>query len=84
MFIIVLNVILTKLIVVLVQWIGFDTHSRVYSKISIYIFYATFFNTAIVILLANAALGDKVPFIAKVFSGTYNDYSFDWYSNVGN
>jgi hypothetical protein len=83
-FIIVLNVVLTKLIVLLVAWIGYETHSQVYSKISIYIFYATFFNTAIVILLANAALGDKIPLIAKMFSGTYNDYSFDWYSNVGN
>jgi hypothetical protein len=54
---------LTKLTVVLVEWIGYDTHSKVYAKISDFIFYATFFNTAIVILLANAAIGEKFPFL---------------------
>jgi hypothetical protein len=83
-FIIVLNIFLTKLTVWLVEWIGYDTHSKVYSKISDFIFYATFFNTAIVILLANAAFGEKLPFLAKIFTGNYNDYSYDWYANVGN
>jgi hypothetical protein len=37
-----------------------------------------------VILLANADLGEKLPIIKKIFSGTFNDYSYDWYGNVGN
>lgn len=83
-FIIVINIILTKLTVVIVEWIGYDTHSKVYSVISDFIFYATFFNTAIVILLANAAFGEKFPLIAMIFTGNYNDYSSDWYKSVGN
>jgi len=44
---------------------------------------STFFNTAIVILLANANLSEAIPFLSGVFNGQFNDYSFDWYSDVG-
>ena len=57
-FIIVLNIFLTKITVKLVEQIGYDTHSKVYSKISDYIFFATFFNTALVIQMANAYFGE--------------------------
>ena len=45
---------------------------------------ATFFNTAIVILLANANFGHGIPVISWLFNGSFNDYSYDWYGNVGN
>ena len=84
MFIVVTNVILTNLTVNQVNKIGYPTHSKTYTQISFYIFVATFFNTGVVILIANAALGEKIPLVAMVFSGLFNDYSFDWYGNVGN
>lgn len=84
MFIIVLNIFLTKITVKLVEQIGYDTHSKVYSKISDYIFFATFFNTALVIQLANAYFGEYFRFTKRFFNGQYNDYSYDWYKNVGN
>ena len=45
---------------------------------------ATFFNTAIVILLANSNFGHGIPVIIWLFNGSFNDYSYDWYGNVGN
>ena len=84
MFIVVTNVILTNLTVDQVSKIGYSTHSQTFAQISFYLFIATFFNTGVVILIANAALWEKIPLVAKVFSGLFNDYSFDWYGNVGN
>ena len=67
----------------LLSWVGFTSHSEVYTRISVQIFFATFFNTAIVILLANANLAEAIPFLKGVFNGAYNDYSVDWYVDVG-
>jgi hypothetical protein len=71
------------MIVALMEWVGFESHSEVYTRISIAIFVGTFFNTAIVILLANANLAEAIPVLAGVFNGPYNDYSPDWFSDVG-
>jgi hypothetical protein len=51
---------------------------------SLYVFLATFFNTAFVIQLANSQKGESIPILGKIFNGSYNDYSYDWYGNVGN
>jgi len=66
------------------EWVGFESNSEVYMRISICIFLATFFNTAVVILMANANLAEAVPFLSGIFNGPYNDYSVDWYGDVGN
>lgn len=47
------------------------------------IFFAQFFNTAILLLLVNANLqGSGMPF-SKMFKGQYSDFSEKWYSDVG-
>lgn len=51
---------------------------------SYYVFLATFFNTAFVIQLANSHKGESIPILGKIFNGPFNDYSYDWYGNVGN
>jgi hypothetical protein len=63
-FIVILNILLTRLSVYLVEWVGFHTHSEIYANVSICIFITTFFNTAIVVLLANANLSEVLPFIS--------------------
>jgi len=56
-----LNEILTRLSVAMINWIGFDTHSEKYTKISNCIFILTFVNTGIIVLLANADLSEAIP-----------------------
>lgn len=65
-------------------WVGFESHSEVYTRVSISIFVSTFFNTAVVILLANADLSEAIPPLAGIMNGYFDDYSFDWYKDVGN
>lgn len=36
------------------------------------------------ILLANANVEETIPFLSGIFNGPYNDYSVDWYNDVGN
>jgi hypothetical protein len=45
---------------------------------------ALFMNTGIVILIANANLGeDSASFVNNLFNGSYDDYNNYWYSDVG-
>ena len=44
---------------------------------------AQFFNTAILILLVNANLGELGIPGGSLFSGPFNDYSDKWYAIVG-
>lgn len=63
--------------------VGFKTYSILYTKTSSWVFFATFFNTAFVIQIANSHKG-KGGQLSKIFNGPFNDYSYDWYGNVGN
>ena len=84
--IVTVNVILRTIIVTLCLWIGEDTQSQQKSIIKDGVFYAQFFNTAIIILLVNANLGEA-EFIPKqiksVFDGPFYDYYPEWYNDVG-
>jgi hypothetical protein len=47
------------------------------------IFIAQFFNTAILILIVNAAAGNKGSLTRMFFQGQFLDYSDQWYATVG-
>ena len=68
----------------LISWIGYDTHSELATKIVNGIFIVLFFNTGVLLLLVNANLADVSGLLGKVFSGTFYDYSPQWYATVGN
>lgn len=73
-------------IVSLCFWIGEDTQSRQKSIIKDGVFYAQFFNTAFIILLVNANLGEThfLPNnIRDKFNGPFYDYLPEWYNDVG-
>jgi len=53
------------------------------TKITNGIFIAQFFNTAILILIVNAAAGAKGSVAYMIFRGRYLDYTDQWYSLVG-
>ena len=83
-FIVALNLILKKIIIKLIHWVGEDTLSQQLSSIANYVFAAQFFNTGLLLLLINANLTEHQPyFLTKFFKGNYYDYTVNWYYNVG-
>jgi len=55
--IIAINTILKEITIRLITWVKYDTHSQQLTSITNGIFIAQFFNTAILILIVNAAAG---------------------------
>jgi len=82
--IVVINLILKTVTISLITWIGYDTHSEMMTKITNGVFISLFFNTAILITLVYANLGEVGgPLLSSVFSGPFYDYSPGWYNLVG-
>ena len=79
----VINVIIREVTIVLITWIGYDTHSEKLTKITNAVFIGYFLNTAIVLLLVYADFGDNKDSPARYFTGPYNDYTDEWYAVVG-
>ena len=79
-----MNLILKKLIIFLIEWVGEDTFSEQLSSITNGVFYAQFFNTGLLLLLVNANMTEHHPsFITSKVSNQYYDYSPEWYADVG-
>jgi hypothetical protein len=82
-FIVVINKVLTTISISMISWIGYDTHSELATKITNGVFIAQFLNTAILILLVNANLSDVSPFLGTFLDGKHNDYTSEWYQDIG-
>ena len=82
-FIVVVNIILTTIVIKLITWIGYDTHSEQISKITNGVFVAQFFNTALVLPLVQANASQIFPALKPIFHAKYYDYDDDWYAQVG-
>ena len=59
--IIIVNEVLKRSIIKLIQWIGEDTVSEQLSSITNGVFYAQFFNTGILLLIVNANITEHEP-----------------------
>ena len=59
------------------------TNSENFTSASILIFLMTFLNTAIVILIGNADVKNALPLLGFLMHGKYNDYSPDWFEDIG-
>ena len=81
--IIILNFVLKKITILLVSWIGYDTHSEIMTKITNGVFLVLFFNTGMLITLINANLSEVSNPLSTIFNGVYYDYSPTWYSKIG-
>jgi len=82
-FIVVLNTIIKIISIAMIQWIGYDTHSEMLTKITNGVFFALFFNTAIIVLLVDANLTETFPPLGHFFNGGFSDYSPACYASVG-
>ena len=65
--------------VYLISWVGYATYSELMARITSGVFIVLFFNTGILILLANANMSNFSPFLGKMFDKKYYDYSPNWY-----
>lgn len=81
MFVLVINTALKLVTIRLIKWIGYDTWSEMFTKITNATFIALFFNTGIVILLVNANLSEVSP--GYFFNSGFADYTPIWYTQVG-
>lgn len=78
------NVILKKIVVALVSWIGEDTVSQQKASVVKGAFLGQFFNTGFIILIVNANLSEHHPKeFFKIFKGPFYDYAPQWYIDVG-
>lgn len=78
------NLILKKVIIALITWVGEDTFSQRLTSITNGVFIAQFFNTGILLTLVNANLNEQLPAALGVFfQGKYYDYDQLWYQEVG-
>lgn len=77
----------TLLNMILRGFATFERHVSESSKasaIAVKMFGAQFLNTAIIVLLVNAALGlSNVPVVNQLLKGTYSDFQRGWYPTVG-
>lgn len=84
MVIVAYNTVLRMIIIALITWVAEDTYSARLAEITNGVFVATFFNTAIVLLLVNANLTEHAPhFLTEALAGQWYDYVPGWYSTVG-
>ena len=67
----------------LVEWIGYDTHSKVMTKTMNGILLVLFFNTGILVILVNANLSEVNTTLGTIFDGQYYDYETEWYEKIG-
>lgn len=64
--------------------IGYETVSKEVSLIMLSIFWATFINTGIILLLTNAEL-ENTPYPLSFFpiNNQYPDFNENWYEEIG-
>jgi hypothetical protein len=70
--------------VFLIKKVGLDTQSQLANVTKNAIFFATFMNTAMVLLLVNADMSQTgIPIFDSIFTGKYPDFDSNWYDDIG-
>lgn len=80
--IVAVNFVLRTINILLIKYIGYNTESKQTTAIKTSIFVTQFFNTAILLLLANANTQQTWLFWLP-FNGEYPDLTYEWYNDVG-
>ena len=80
----VVNTIIRSINIILIKFIGYHTESAEITAIMLSIFVATFFNTAIQLLLADADFSSaNYPLLGWIpLKGPYPDLTENWYLNI--
>lgn len=78
----IINIVIRKLNINLIEAIGYETVSKQVSMIMQSVFYATFINTGIILLMTNAELQYSVLQWLPLH-GQYPDLNENWYEEIG-
>jgi len=81
--IIAINYVIREAIIKGINWVGEKTETSKLSYITNFTFYAQFFNTGFLLLLANANFGEQ-PILKKIDGGSMGDYNEQWFLIIGN
>ena len=73
--IIVSNVILKQITILFMDWIGYDTHSQLITKITNGVFIVLFLNTGLLLTIENANFSEISQFLGEIKKGDYYDFS---------
>lgn len=80
----IINIVIRTVNIKLITSIGYATVSKQVSLIMLSIFWATFINTGIILLMTNAELKDT-PYPLALFPihSQYPDFNENWYEQIG-
>ncbi|OWZ12226.1 Transmembrane protein [Phytophthora megakarya] len=82
--VVIVNILLKSTLRSLAKFERHTSESNKASAVALKMFAAQFLNTAIIVLVVNAALKlSDVPVVGELFRGKYNDFQRDWYPTVG-
>lgn len=77
------NFFLRTICIALVAWIGYPTETEKLEQTTKVTFFVQYFNTAFLLLLVNADLGEQ-PFSFGLTGGTESDFDKTWFKVIGN
>lgn len=78
----VINMIIRDISIVFIEFIGFHTETEQVAAIFVLISIATFFNTAVLMLLTNA--NTEYTFLSWLpLNGSMTDLNLNWYTDIG-
>lgn len=77
------NFFLRTICIALVAWIGYPTETEKLGMTTKMTFFVQYFNTAFLLLLVNADLGEQ-PFSFGLTGGTESDFDKTWFKVIGN
>lgn len=78
----IMNIVIRKLNIFLIEFIGYDTFSKQTSDVMSTVFWATFVNTGIILLMTNAELRYSVLRMFPLHQ-QYPDFNENWYEEIG-
>lgn len=77
------NFVLRTVCILLVAWIGYPTETEKLEMTTKVTFFVQYFNTAFLLLLVNADLGEQ-PFSFGLTGGVESDFDKSWFKVIGN
>ena len=79
-FLAVYNFIIQKVVVFAINWVGYNTHSKVLTRTTVVTFVSQFFNTAFVLLLVEANLTEQLGSLG--LNGSIPDFDKKWFNTI--
>ena len=80
-FLAIYNFIIQEVVVFAINWVGYNTHSKVLTRTTVVTFVSQFFNTAFVLLLVEANLTEQLGSLG-LLNGSIPDFNKKWFNTI--